>query len=73
LPVEVWSQFMKAAHQGTPVTDIPVMSTGPASPGAAGSGGPAPRPAVPGYSREPIRPAEGTIDGWQMNRLFPGR
>jgi penicillin-binding protein 1A len=50
LPVEVWSQFMKAAHQGKPATDLPVMSTGLASPGAPASGGPAPTPAaaVPG-------------------------
>jgi penicillin-binding protein 1A len=74
LPVEVWSQFMKAAHQGKPATDLPFMSTGLASPGAAASGGPSPTPAaaVPGHSREPIRPAEGT-NGWLMNRLFPGR
>ena len=75
LPVEVWSQFMKAAHQGKPATDLPIMRTGLASPGAAASGGPAPTPAaaVPGHSREPIRPAEGTIDGWLVNRLFPRR
>ena len=75
LPVEVWSQFMTAAHQGKPATDLPIMSTGLASPGAAASGGPAPTPAaaVPGHSREPIRPSEWTIDGWLMNRLFPRR
>jgi penicillin-binding protein 1A len=85
LPVEVWSRFMKAAHQGTPVTDLPVVSAGLASPGAVASGGfapataavpapsAAPTPAIPGRGREPIRPAEGTIDGWLMNRLFPGR
>jgi len=86
LPVEVWSRFMKAAHQGTPATDLPVTSAGLASPGAVASGGPAPLPmapapiaapmpaaAIPGRGREPIRPAEGTIDGWLMERLFPGR
>jgi penicillin-binding protein 1A len=82
LPVEVWSRFMKAAHQGTPVTDLPVVSAGLASPGVAASGGfapstapapsAAPPPASPGRGREPIRPAEGTIDGWLMDRLFPG-
>jgi penicillin-binding protein 1A len=84
LPVEVWSRFMKAAHQGTPVTDLPVVSAGLASPGSAASGGFAPSTAAPapsaapplpgpGRGREPIRPAEGTIDGWLMERLFPGR
>jgi penicillin-binding protein 1A len=82
LPVEVWSRFMKAAHQGTPVTDLPVVSAGP-GPGSVASGGfapstapapsAAPPPASPGRGREPIRPAEGTIDGWLMDRLFPGR
>jgi penicillin-binding protein 1A len=83
LPVEVWSRFMKAAHQGTPVTDLPVVSAGP-GPGSVASGGfapptaapvpsAAPMPASPGRGREPIRPAEGTIDGWLMDRLFPGR
>ena len=43
--------------------------------GRGGIRGPAPTPAaaVPGHSREPIRPAEWTIDGWLMNRLFPRR
>jgi penicillin-binding protein 1A len=83
LPVEVWSRFMKAAHQGTPVTDLPVVSAG-LSPGSVTSGGfapstaapapsAAPTPPSPGRGREPIRPAEGTIDGWLMDRLFPGR
>ena len=35
-------------------------------------GTPTPAAAVPGHSRVPIRPAEGT-NGWLMNRLFPGR
>jgi len=26
LPVEVWSRFMKAAHQGIPVADLPVVT-----------------------------------------------
>src|SRR5262249_58087049 len=33
LPVEVWSRFMKAAHQSAPATDLPIMSAGPAAPG----------------------------------------
>jgi penicillin-binding protein 1A len=71
LPAEAWSRFMKAAHQGTPATDLPV-SAGLASPGSMASAGLAPTPA-PVRGREPIRPAEGTIDGWLMDRLFPGR
>jgi penicillin-binding protein 1A len=83
LPVEVWSRFMKAAHQGRPATDLPAASTGIAGTILAGvapspaatpaSAPPMPPAAVPGRGREPIRPAEGTIDGWLINRLFPGR
>ncbi len=86
LPVEVWSRFMKAAHQGIPIADLPVVSPGLAGI-VAGLTGPAPppsaalapatsvssSPAAPGRGREPVRPAEGTIDGWLINRLFPGR
>jgi hypothetical protein len=32
-----------------------------------------PPAAAPGKGHESLRPAEGTIDGWLMNRLFPGR
>jgi penicillin-binding protein 1A len=88
LPVEVWSRYMKAAHQGMPVTDLP--GTGAASPGllAAGiaaltgsqaaqpiaaSSTPASGGALPSRGRDAARPEEGTIDGWLMNRLFPGR
>jgi penicillin-binding protein 1A len=85
LPVEVWSRFMKVAHQGIPVADLPVVSPGLLGTGMTVSAGLTPSPAippatsassspaVPGRGREPVRPAEGTIDGWLMNRLFPGR
>ena len=34
----------------------------------------APQPAgAPARPRDGVRPSEGTIDGWLMNRLFPGR
>jgi penicillin-binding protein 1A len=85
LPVEVWSRFMKVAHQGMPGTELPLGTTGPANP--TGATGPAallapsarapaaapPPAAAPGKGHESLRPAEGTIDGWLMNRLFPGR
>ncbi len=89
LPVEVWSRFMKAAHQGIPVADLPVVSPGLLGTGMAALTGAAPSPSPssaaapatsasssptpPGRGREPVRPAEGTIDGWLINRLFPGR
>jgi penicillin-binding protein 1A len=110
LPVEVWSRFMKAAHQGVPVSTLPVGTGGFASladpsgplpptglppaglppagappaplPPAGVSQGPpmsshaptAPQPAgAAARPRDAVRPSEGTIDGWLMNRLFPGR
>jgi penicillin-binding protein 1A len=95
LPVEVWSRFMKAAHQGTPVSGLPIGNGGLASlaepsgplppaglpPAGVPQGPPmswrtpsAPQPAGgPAQPRDGVRPSEGTIDGWLMNRLFPGR
>jgi penicillin-binding protein 1A len=104
LPVEVWSRFMKAAHQGVPIAGLPLGTGGfaslaepglppapipPAGVPSAGmppvgipqAGAPmsahppiAPQPAAaPARPRDAVRPAEGTIDGWLTNRLFPGR
>jgi penicillin-binding protein 1A len=86
LPVEVWSRFMKVAHQGLPATELPQGASGLAGPASAtgptallapmAARPPAPAPSLavaPGKGHEASRPAEGTIDGWLMNRLFPGR
>ncbi len=69
LPVEIWSQFMKAALRGKPPADLPAAGTVVASAGASGEFAPA-APIAAGRGHEPIRPAEGTIDGWFMDRLF---
>jgi penicillin-binding protein 1A len=111
LPVEVWSRFMKAAHQGVPVSGLPLGTGGfaslaepssgllpapqppagipsaplppagvsPAGMSPAGTAMPSHAPATPAPAgaparpRDGARPSEGTIDGWLMNRLFPGR
>ena len=100
LPVEAWSRYMKAAHQGVPVSGLPLGSGGLASLTESPSGLPpapippagvpptgmpstgtisahqptVPQPAgAPARPRDGVRPSEGTIDGWLMNRLFPGR
>jgi penicillin-binding protein 1A len=85
LPVEVWSRFMKAAHQGVPVLDIPGLSGGGLlrAPGVAApvpAAAPLPasppatvalRPAPPGGA---VRPQEGNgLDGWLLDRLFGKR
>jgi penicillin-binding protein 1A len=68
LPVEIWSQFMKAAHRGKPPSDaiaaIPAPNTGM----------PVPPAGVPvGRGREAMRPTEGVTDGWFLDRLFSRR
>ena len=52
LPVEIWSRFMKAAHEGAPVAELPggIWQSGPPNPFApllapfAGGGGGQPQP-----------------------------
>jgi penicillin-binding protein 1A len=78
LPVEVWTRFMRAAHQSVPVAALPGSQGGgnstlaqiasqiaPASPvPATGSNRPAP-------TRTAVRPeAASGLDGWLMERLF---
>ena len=85
LPVEVWTRFMRAAHQGVPVaylpnapaasgglttlTQIASQITGPTPPAAC-----KPVPAGPRRDAQPSRPEPAAgLDGWLMDRLFGGR
>src|SRR3954462_3559869 len=79
LPVEVWTRFMKVAHQGVPVAGLPRSQAGglfsnlmhaasqvggPAAPLMQAAGRPAP-------TRTSVRPeAAAGLDGWLMERLF---
>jgi len=79
LPVEIWTRFMRVAHQGVPVAALPgaqavglLANIAPASPpsnvatnpaSAAIAGRPAP-------TRASVRPEAGGLDGWLINRLF---
>ncbi len=85
LPVEVWTRFMRVAHQGVPVAALPNSQAGgffsnlmqtasqvsaPSSPTAA-----APQPvgsaARPVPTRTSGRPETAAgLDGWLMDRLF---
>jgi penicillin-binding protein 1A len=81
LPVEVWTRFMRAAHQGVPVAGLPSSQAGglfsnliqtasqtsiPVSAPAPAS--PSGRPAP---TRAAVRPqAESGLDGWLMDRVF---
>jgi penicillin-binding protein 1A len=73
LPVEIWSRFMRAAHQGVPVAGLPGLSRG--LPGVDFSL-PWQRPPAEisgsAASVPPATPASG-IDTWLIDRLFGRR
>jgi penicillin-binding protein 1A len=86
LPVEIWTRFMKAAHQGVAPAPLPA-STQPGgvlttiaqavSPPAASvtPSSPSSVPVRPSPTRtSSVRPeADSGLDGWLMQRLFGGR
>ena len=81
LPVEVWTRFMRAAHQGVPVAALPGSQGGLFSNFAQAASqismpaSNAPLPASgavrPAPTRASVRPeAASGLDGWLMDRLF---
>ncbi|HVY58551.1 MAG TPA: penicillin-binding protein 1A [Xanthobacteraceae bacterium] len=81
LPVEVWSRFMKVAHQGVPVADLPGAPVASFAPPPAAlppanipmSAAPAPTTTASASSK-PVRPeAAAGLDGWLIDRLFGRR
>ncbi len=87
LPVEVWSRFMRTAHEGVPVAALPNAQAGwglsnlaqaasQVSPPTQAAPGPAPANNVgyrPPPARANVRPeAAAGLDGWLMDRLFGG-
>jgi penicillin-binding protein 1A len=85
LPVEVWTRFMRTAHQGVPVAQLPnSRQSGFFSNFAQASPPPEPQSVVPMATNAPagrppatrtsVRPeAASGLDGWLMDRLFGGR
>ena len=78
LPVEIWTRFMKAAHQGVTPAPLPTSTPGgllttiaqAASPGSAVVP-PSSVPSSPAPMRTAVRPeADSGLDGWLMQRLF---
>jgi penicillin-binding protein 1A len=78
LPVEIWSRFMKVAHQGVPVAALPGLA------GAASFASALPNPLLPPGSSEAqvgqggaesLRPQviNRSLDGWFLDRLFGRR
>jgi penicillin-binding protein 1A len=68
LPVEIWSRFMKTAHQGVAPSALPGLTSAGWMPAPAGNygsgaqGGPAgPRPS---------QPEQGGLDSWLLDKLF---
>jgi len=82
LPVEVWTRFMKAAHQGVAAVPLPGSQPGglfatiaqaasQASAPAVNAPLPANAAARPAPTRASVRPeAASGLDGWLMDRLF---
>jgi len=76
LPVEIWSRFMKVAHQGTPPSPLPGVSGAgwfgappplpPQNVGGAGASAPRPSSAPAGDNGE-------RLDTWLLDRLFGRR
>jgi penicillin-binding protein 1A len=82
LPVEVWTRFMRAAHQGIPIVPLPssrqngfFSTIAQANPQPEPQPANVPLPAGPGVrpaaTRASVRPeAAGGLDGWLVDRLF---
>src|SRR6478752_2587141 len=75
LPVEIWSRFMRGAHQGVPVASLPGASGGGLFSGLFGNGS-RPVPPAPVHPVAATRAATtgtGGLDGWLLNGLFGRR
>jgi penicillin-binding protein 1A len=83
LPVDIWSRFMKVAHQGVAVAALPGLSAAPsfasalpsiAPPGAPADGSLGNQPGSP-FGAQAIRPQpiDRGMDGWFLDRLFGRR
>ncbi len=82
LPVEIWSRFMRAAHQGAPVAGLPgsapsfaatIAPTGLVLPPAAVGGHGSAQASVPAGGAVRPAPIDSSLDGWFLDRLFGRR
>jgi len=78
MPVQIWSRFMRSAHQSVPVAALPGYSSGGGLlSGLFGGTAAAPRPPAPvqpvttGSAR--TTSGSGSLDGWFIDSLFGGR
>jgi penicillin-binding protein 1A len=81
LPVEVWTRFMRAAHQGVPLAGLPGLQAGgffssflqATTQASTPVNAPLPASAAgrPAPTRTSVRPEPAAgLDGWLMERLF---
>jgi penicillin-binding protein 1A len=77
LPVEIWSHFMRPAHQGVPVAALPELDNGGFSIAtilSQNGGAPVPPAPIGVSSGAPARQERNTgIDNWLLDRLFGSR
>jgi penicillin-binding protein 1A len=75
LPVEIWSRFMRGAHQGVPVASLPGSSSGGLFSGLFGgqSRPTPPAPIQPVAANNSATTGSGGLDGWLLNNLFGRR
>ena len=83
LPVEIWSRYMKVAHQGVPVVGLPgVSSGGPVVAGltlpwqtsrAPAPNAPVPNAPIPNTAAAAATEGSGSLDNWLIDRLFGRR
>jgi penicillin-binding protein 1A len=82
MPVQIWSRFMRGAHQGVPVASLPGSGDGGFFSNLFGGGGapaaatvgaaPAP-PADVGATTPSARSGTASLDSWVINNLFGRR
>jgi penicillin-binding protein 1A len=74
MPVEIWSRFMRDAHQGVPVASLPAgaPSAGLFS-GLFGGSQPVPPAAVPPPAQQRQTTGTASLDNWMINNLFGRR
>jgi penicillin-binding protein 1A len=80
LPVEIWSRFMRGAHQGIPVAALPGPPAGGTIAGLFNGYTRAPTPATNGMAPAPPAPIQSagntpsargaSLDGWLLDNLF---
>jgi penicillin-binding protein 1A len=70
LPVDIWSRFMKTAHQGVPPVPLLGLSNGV----GLGNGWAAPAPnATQAPAPRPAQPDDSGLDSWLLDKLFGRR